>query len=500
MKENLKKYTEELDDVLGIAQMGVWRIEILDNEAPRMYVSNEMAVLLGLDLEVEYTPEQIYNAWYSRIHPDAIPSVTESVNKMISGQHDENTYQWNHPIKGMRYVRCGGTAHEVPGKGYNLHGYHYDVTDIVKKEKEQQGILVALANTYGALYHIDLEKLTYTAYSSTIDNVTRLVPVKGDLLPAFESFKKYLCHPDYEEAIARFIDVNTLQKRLMKTNALTLQFRGVTLEWAEVSLRVCQRDSEGKATHLILSIQDISLQKTHELEQMEKIKASIEESKTKTVMLQNMTHELRTPLNAMFGFSQLLSLPDGCVTEAEKAEYFNYIYNSFNMLTMHIDDVLDMVDIEHGNYRVEIGEVHVNDNCRTALQMAETRRPADVKMYFTSEVDDSYTIQSDGRRIQQVLINYLTNACKHTQQGEIHVHASTTEIPGRLTFSVTDTGEGIPLEMQKDIFERYKKVAGNTAQGSGLGLNICSVIASKLNGEVKIDSTYTNGARFLFIL
>lgn len=500
MKENLKSNTEGLDDVLNIAQMGVWRIELFDNETPRMYVSAKMSELLGLDSEKDYTPEQIYDAWYSHILPEAIQSVTESVNKMLSGQHDENTYQWVHPANGVRYVRCGGIAHKVDGKGYNIQGYHYDVTDIVKKEKEQQGILVALANTYGALYHIDLEKLTYTAYSSTIDNVTRLVPVKGDLLPAFETFKKYLCHPDYEEVINRFIDIDTLQKRLMKTNAISLQFRGATLDWAEVSLRVCQRDSEGKATHLILSIQDISLEKIHEQEQMEKIKASIEESKTKTVMLQNMTHELRTPLNAMFGFSQLLSLPDGCVTEAEKAEYFNYIYNSFNMLTMHIDDVLDMADVEHGNYRVQIGEVHVNDNCRTALQMAETRRPSDVNMYFTSEVDDNYTIQSDGRRIQQVLINYLTNACKHTQEGEIHVHVSTKEIPGRLTFSVTDTGEGIPLEMQKDIFERYKKAKGNTAQGSGLGLNICSVIASKLNGEVKIDSTYTNGARFLFIL
>lgn len=500
MKENFKSNTEGLDDVLNIAQMGVWRIELFDGETPRMYVSAKMAELLGLDSEKDYTPELIYDAWYSHICPDAIPSVTVSVKKMISGQHDENTYQWSHPTRGVRYVRCGGIAHEVPGKGYNIQGYHYDVTEIIKKEEEQQGILVALAKTYDALYHIDLEKLTYMAYNNSMVHVTKLIPVTGDVIPAFETVKKYLCHPDFFEAVNSFLDTTTLVKRLMKTNSISLQFRGQTLDWVEATFRVCQRDNEGKATYLILGVQDISLQKTHELEQMEKIKASIEESKTKTVMLQNMTHELRTPLNAMFGFSQLLSLPDGCVTEAEKAEYFNYIYNSFNMLTMHIDDVLDMADIEHGNYRVEIGEVHVNDNCRTALQMAETRRPADVKMYFTSEVDDSYTIQSDGRRIQQVLINYLTNACKHTQQGEIHVHASTTENPGRLTFSVTDTGEGIPLEMQKDIFERYKKVAGNTAQGSGLGLNICSVIASKLNGEVKIDSTYTNGARFLFIL
>ena len=83
--------------------------------------------------------------------------------------------------------------------------------------------------------------------------------------------------------------------------------------------------------------------------------------------------------------------------------------------------------------------------------------------------------------------------------GEIHLHVSTTENPGRLTFSVTDTGEGVPAETAKDIFERYKK-ANNKVQGSGLGLHICSIIAQKLGAEIKQDQNYTDGARFLFII
>lgn len=169
------------------------------------------------------------------------------------------------------------------------------------------------------------------------------------------------------------------------------------------------------------------------------------------------------------------------------------------MLSMLIDDVLDVADAEHGNYRVENGRFAVNEMCRNAMLMADMRRHANVNMYFTSDVADDYFIESDSRRIQQVLVNFLTNACKHTVQGEIHLHLSTTETPGRLTFSVTDTGTGIPPEMAKDIFERYKKLDDNV-QGSGLGLHICSIIADRLGAEVKLDQTYTQGARFLFIL
>ena len=79
------------------------------------------------------------------------------------------------------------------------------------------------------------------------------------------------------------------------------------------------------------------------------------------------------------------------------------------------------------------------------------------------------------------------------------MHLSTTENPGKLTFSVTDTGDGIPEDMRDDIFERYKK-ANSSVQGSGLGLHICSTIAKKLGAEIKLDDTYKNGARFLFII
>lgn len=85
------------------------------------------------------------------------------------------------------------------------------------------------------------------------------------------------------------------------------------------------------------------------------------------------------------------------------------------------------------------------------------------------------------------------------RKGEIHLHCSLTEYPDRITFSVSDTGPGIPADKMDSVFERFKKL-DEFKQGSGLGLNICRTIAERLHGEVKVDKSYTNGARFLLIL
>lgn len=236
-----------------------------------------------------------------------------------------------------------------------------------------------------------------------------------------------------------------------------------------------------------------------ELQKQQIIEVNMAANEAKTKFLHNMSHEIRTPLNAMFGFSQLLGLPDGSCTQEEKELYNKYIYNSYRMLEMLINDILDIADSEHGNYRFEIAEMNVNDACNSAMQSVEFRVPAGVNMYFTTDCPDDFTIQSDSRRIQQVLINYLTNACKNTQKGEIRLHCSLTENPGKITFSVTDTGVGVPKEKADLIFSRFTKL-NQFVQGSGLGLNICQTIATKLNGEVYLDTTYTTGARFVFTL
>ena len=216
--------------------------------------------------------------------------------------------------------------------------------------------------------------------------------------------------------------------------------------------------------------------------------------------LQNMSHDIRTPMNAICGFSQLLcnSQIRSMMTEEEIAEYGVIIQSNTDLLSTLVNDILDISDMESGKYRLNIGTCCVNDVCRNALSTVKYRCPDNINMYMTTEVDDAYTIKSDSKRVEQVIINYLTNAVKHTTEGEIHVHVSLKEKPGMVTFSVTDTGEGVPADKAELIFKRFEKF--NTFNGgTGLGLAICRTIASQLGGEAKLDTSYKQkGARFIF--
>lgn len=221
--------------------------------------------------------------------------------------------------------------------------------------------------------------------------------------------------------------------------------------------------------------------------------------KMKTFFIQNMSHEIRTPLNAIVGFSQVLTDPDMEFDLEEKRDFSMRIQQSSELLTTLVNDILDLSNLESGRYTLNLDKWCCNELCRIALSNVSHRKPDKVKLYFTSEVSDDFLLNTDGKRLQQVLINFLTNAEKNTETGEIHLHCSLAEYPGKVTFSVTDTGTGIPADKIDSIFERFRKL-DEFKQGSGLGLNICRMIAERLEGEVMVDKSYTNGARFLFVL
>ena len=218
----------------------------------------------------------------------------------------------------------------------------------------------------------------------------------------------------------------------------------------------------------------------------------------KTRFVQNMSHEVRTPLNAIVGFSQLLSLPDGSFSEEEKAEFSSHIINNTKMLTMLLDDILNASAMDSGNYKINFEEGEMHYMAEAAISSSEHRLQPGVKMQYVPESREPYTFRTDPGRVQQILINMLTNACKHTSSGEITLSSSLTKTPGYVTYSVTDTGPGVPPEQAEKIFERFTKL-NDFVQGTGLGLSICRDISSRMGAKIFLDTSYTGGgARFVF--
>ena len=127
----------ENNDIIADANIGIWHIFLFDGEKPRMRANPKMRELLCLPEDMT-DEEAIYESWHERIAPDAIASVEESVARMLSGVKSESTYLWNHPSLGPQYVRCGGTAQKVEGKGFILRGYHYNVTEEVLRDQKHE--------------------------------------------------------------------------------------------------------------------------------------------------------------------------------------------------------------------------------------------------------------------------------------------------------------------------------------------------------------------------
>lgn len=218
----------------------------------------------------------------------------------------------------------------------------------------------------------------------------------------------------------------------------------------------------------------------------------------KTRFVQNMSHEVRTPLNAIVGFSQLLSLPDGSFPEEEKEEFASHIVNNTKMLTMLLDDILNASAMDSGGYRITYEDGDMHFMAQAAISSAEHRLQPGVRLYYAPESEEPFTFRTDPRRVQQILINLLTNACKHTTAGEIKVSSSTTARPGYVSYAVTDTGTGVPADKAEAIFERFAKL-DDFVQGTGLGLSICREIATKMGAKVYLDTTHPGpGARFVF--
>ena len=222
-------------------------------------------------------------------------------------------------------------------------------------------------------------------------------------------------------------------------------------------------------------------------------------NKVKSIFLQNMSHEIRTPLNSIVGFSQLITSPGTDLSPEEKQDFSHLIQHNSHLLLTLVGDILSAAELESSRYTMKIAAHNCNLLCREAIATVEYRKPQGVNLRYTSEADDHYKLNTDGQRVCQVLINFLTNAEKHTTRGEIHLHCSLTENPGKVTFSVTDTGTGVPPEYSETIFERFEKT-NNFQQGTGLGLSICRLIAKRLKGEVWLDKEYKDGARFVLVL
>ena len=217
----------------------------------------------------------------------------------------------------------------------------------------------------------------------------------------------------------------------------------------------------------------------------------------KTAFMKNVSHEVRTPLNIISGFAQVISDPSLDVGASERQHMANMVQRNTRIITSLIDEMLELSNNETaGNARKE-DTVELNALLLEIIAAEEDALSDDTTMKLISELPDDYTLLTNEMMLKRIVSSLLNNAVKNTVKGHILLQASQSE--HQLKLVVEDTGCGIPADEAEHIFDRFVKL-DKFKVGIGLGLTLCRTTARSLGGDVVLDTTYQDGARFVVTL
>ena len=509
----------ETDEIIADAGFGIWHIELEEGRAPRMRGNAKMLKLLGIEGQ-SLSEEEVYQAWYSRILPEEVPSVEKSVGEMLDGRLSENTYRWEHPTLGTRYVRCGGVA-KIREKGHQLlRGYHSDVTEMQvqqlahQAQREQQNkMITALASDYRSVYYVDLDRDEAICYRN--DPRFTEAPDLGATFPYLSDFAAFAGNhvsEQYREGYLAFIQPENIREALKKQQVISYRFLELQdgrESYAMLRMAGVRRpeDRPDQMVHAIgVGFSDIDEAMRRDMAQQRELSAALDSAeqanRAKTAFLSNMSHEIRTPMNAIIGLNNI-AMNDPTASDRVK-EYLEKIGASAHHLLGIINDILDMSRIESGRMVIKKEEFSFAKSLEQVNNMVNGQcreKGLKYECFTIGKVDDYYI--GDAMKLRQIMLNILGNAVKFTPTGGT-VSFFIEEGPryeGKATLKLTfrDTGIGMSSEYLPHIFDAFSQEDSSSTSrygSTGLGMPITRSLVELMNGHIEVESEKGVGTTF----
>ena len=464
------------------------------------------------------------------VHPEDYERINDSIAEQISKNEDQMDYAE------YRILRKDGAIRWVDDFGHYLETEAYGgiytvfISDITEKKEQIESdkathraaynelsdsfrkahaesitfgrIAQALAADYFCLYVVDQDTDAFVEYTSHKDYEALGIEKSGnDFFATSRKNMERLIYPeDRDRFMAIFIRDRVLSI-LKQDGIFTTKYRlMIDGEPVYFSLKATLLEDEN-GSHMIIGVNNIDAQMRRE----EDYRQKMAEAKTsaKNDFLANMSHDIRTPMNAIIGYTNIANTH---LHDPQKIrESLDKIGSASHFLLSLINDILDISKIESGKMQLGYSPCDLNEILRriediTALQA----RNKSLNITYEHSHIIHYKVSTDELRLEQVLINIISNAIKYTPSGkDVNLIAEEEPLPDKTRnhyrFIIRDTGVGISEEYLPHIFEsftREESTRTNRVQGTGLGLAITARIVELMGGTISVRSKLGEGSAF----
>ena len=380
-----------------------------------------------------------------------------------------------------------------------------------KNESHQKDLIQALSIDYNFVCYFNLDSGMGSLLRNNVENGSIFNPLLGREISLEESMELYIQNFVYEqdkESVRQTFSREKLREELTEKKSVYLNYRidmGGRIQYFQ--MKAVRAGLWNESQGIVLGFRNIDEETRNNMERTRQLEDALTQakkaSKAKSVFLSNMSHDIRTPMNAIVGFTNLAILH---IDEKEKVEeYLEKIKSSGNHLLSLINDVLDMSHIESGKMHIDeklCSLPEILDGLHNILQADVKAKQLSLRIESADIINEE--IYCDKLRLDQVLLNVMSNAVKYTENGG-SVYVKVTETPSAMNgyanyeFFIKDTGIGMSEEFVQKIFAPFSRELDSTTsgiQGTGLGMAITKNIVDMMGGTISVESKKGVGSEF----
>lgn len=474
------------------AGMGVWSLDFTNN---RRTFDEQTCFVLGIPFEsFRGTPEEFIQA----IHPEDRDFMKENMRRTIE---EDAAY-----APEFRARWSDGSIHYLSGRGKlerDAHGHPLKINGIIWDNTERKEVEAKLIHhkelllEAQSLAHIgNFEANLETGEEFWSEELYHILGLPSHMPAHFDTFLN-MVHP--EDRVRRLMNQVDL-------NSATNQFRHelrIVRPSGEIrnilEMGVVRRNGENKNVIVRGTVQDVTEYKRIEKELMDAKELAEESNRLKTIFLGSLSHEVRTPLQGILGITELLELPNSI---EKQREFISIIKRRTNDLQTIIESLLDLASIEAGEIKSFPTDLNLYELMEVIYHRAKQdhfRDEKSVAFKLQNEIHPSSMVTIDPYHFTQVLTNFISNAVKFTEQGEITLTISRSD--KYFVFEISDTGIGIAPDKLEHIFKPFRQAHEGLSRskgGIGLGLSICKKMIEMWKGSLKVTSQLGKGSTFQF--